>query len=337
MSHTAVVILNYNGEKLLRQFLPSVVLHSRNAEVIVADNGSSDQSLETLKRDFPAVKIIALDKNYGFCGGYNRALKQVVADYYVLLNSDVEVTANWLDPIQNLLNADANVAAVQPKILSYSQKHLFEYAGAGGGYIDALGFPFCRGRIFDYVEEDKGQYNDTKEIFWATGACLAIRADAYHQFNGLDEDFFAHMEEIDLCWKQHRSGKKVMYCGASTVYHLGAGTLGYRNPGKTYLNFRNGLFLIYRHFDPAELFWKLPVRMILDWIAGVMFLVKGDSAHFLAVARAHLHFISALSRERRKRSRLRDHFPTYSRFAIYGGSVVFDFFVRGRRRITPNQ
>lgn len=337
MSHTAVVILNYNGEKLLRQFLPSVVLHTHNAEVIVADNGSTDHSLEILKQEFPSVKIIALDNNYGFCGGYNRALKQVVADYYVLLNSDVEVTAQWLEPITKMLDADTNVAAVQPKILSYNQKHLFEYAGAGGGYIDALGFPFCRGRVFDYVEEDKGQYNDTKDIFWATGACLAIRADAFHQFNGLDEDFFAHMEEIDLCWKQHRTGKKVMYCGASTVYHLGAGTLGYRNPGKTYLNFRNGLFLVYRHFDPTELIWKLPLRIVLDWVAAVMFLVKGEGSHFLAVGRAHKHFAASLSRERRKRRLLHENYPTYSRSAIYSGSVVFDFFIRARRRITPNQ
>jgi GT2 family glycosyltransferase len=333
MSHTAVVILNYNGEKLLRQFLPSVVLHSAPAEVIVADNGSTDSSLETLKQEFPSVKIIALDRNYGFCGGYNRALKQVVADYYVLLNSDVEVTANWLRPMQQLLDTNPGVAAVQPKILSYTQKHFFEYAGAGGGCIDAFGFPFCRGRIFDYVEEDKGQYNDTAEIFWATGACLVIRATAYHEFSGLDEDFFAHMEEIDLCWKQHRAGKKVMYCGASTVYHLGAGTLGYKKPAKTYLNFRNGLFLIYRHYDSPELFWKLPIRIILDWVAALMFLLKGEGAHFLAVGRAHVHFLGALGRERKKRHLLRRQYPAYSRAGIYSGSVVFDYFVRRRRKI----
>jgi GT2 family glycosyltransferase len=337
MSHTAVVILNFNGEKLLQQFLPSVLRHSENAEVIVADNGSTDRSLEILKNEFPSVKIIALKKNFGFCGGYNRALKQVVADYYVLLNSDVEVTANWLEPIQRTLDSDADVAAVQPKILSYSQRNLFEYAGAGGGYIDALGFPFCRGRIFDYVEQDRGQYNDTVEIFWATGACLAIRADAYHKFGGLDEDFFAHMEEIDLCWKQHRDGKKVMYCGNSTVFHLGAGTLGYKNPRKTYLNFRNGLFLIYRHLDTVELLWKLPGRIILDWLAGLMFLTKGEWSHVMAVGRAHLHFIGKLGRERKKRHTLHKKYPEYSRSSILHGSVVFDYFVLRRKKLTVNQ
>lgn len=283
MSHTAVVILNYNGENLLKQFLPSVIQHSGNAEVIVADNGSTDDSVRVLETQFPAIRVIKLGHNYGFCGGYNRALKQVQADYYVLLNSDVEVTPAWLTPMVDLLDKNNGMATVQPKILSYSKRNHFEYAGAAGGLIDSFGYPFCRGRIFDFAEEDHGQYNDIRPVFWSTGACMVIRAEVYHRFNGLDEDFFAHMEEIDLCWKIHRAGQKVMYCGQSTVYHLGAGTLNYLSPRKTYLNFRNGLFLVYRHFSTAELLIKFPLRIGLDWLAALVFLLKGQSDHGKAV------------------------------------------------------
>jgi GT2 family glycosyltransferase len=240
MTKLAVVILNFNGENLLRQFLPSVIQYSPQAEIVVADNGSTDDSVALLKKEFPTVRTLILDKNYGFCGGYNRALKQVRADVYVILNSDIEVTSNWLTGPLGLLEKDKSIAAVQPKVLSYKQKNKFEYAGAAGGFIDAFGYPFCRGRVFDHVEEDRGQYNDEQEIFWASGACLIIRSTAFHQFNGFDEDFFAHMEEIDLCWKINRSNQKTFYCGRSTVYHLGAGTLAYDNPRKTFLNFRNG-------------------------------------------------------------------------------------------------
>ena len=248
MSRTAIVILNYNGEKLLPQFLPSVLQHSADAEIIVADNASSDQSIALLKKNFPKIRLIQLDENYGFCGGYNRALRQIHADYYVLLNSDVEVTAHWLTSMTQLLDSHPGIAAVQPKILSYHQKEKFEHAGAGGGFIDSLGYPFCRGRIFDHIEEDTGQYNDELPVFWCSGACMMIRSEAYHAFGGFDEDFFAHMEEIDLCWKLHRTNQSVYYCGKSTVYHVGAGTLGYGNPRKIFLNFRNGLALIYKHF-----------------------------------------------------------------------------------------
>jgi GT2 family glycosyltransferase len=336
MSHTAVVILNYNGEKLLPQFLPSVIQHSANAEVIVADNASTDQSILVLRQQFPTVRVIKLDKNYGFCGGYNRALQHVNADYYVLLNSDVEVTDRWLDPVISLLDRDPTVAAVQPKILSYTKRNLFEYAGAGGGYIDAYGYPFCRGRVFENVEEDLGQYNDVKEIFWATGACLVVRSDVFATFR-LDEDFFAHMEEIDLCWKIHRTGKKVMYCGHSHVYHLGAGTLSYANPNKTYLNFRNGLFLIYRHFSLASMLFRFPVRIGLDWVAALTFLLKGKADHFKAVCRAHWGFLKAFRRETRKRVMLHRHYPSYSASTVYQGSVVFDYYVRKKRTFTVDQ
>ncbi|HEY9044805.1 MAG TPA: glycosyltransferase family 2 protein [Ohtaekwangia sp.] len=333
MSRTAVVILNYNGEKLLQQFLPSVITHSAEAEIIVADNGSADGSIALLEKEFPSVRIIRLDQNYGYCGGYNRALQMVDADYYVLLNSDIEVTSGWLSPLIHLLDTQPAIAAVQPKILSYHSKHLFEYAGAAGGYIDILGYPFCRGRVFDYVEEDKGQYNDTRQIFWATGACLMIRAKAYHQFQGLDEDFFAHMEEIDLCWKLQRDGQQIYYCGASTIYHVGAGTLGYDNPRKTYLNFRNGLFLIFKHFDAGELLYKLPFRIVLDWVAAIMYLLKGKTSNGIAVWKAHRDFIYSIGREREKRKTLHARYPSYTRTTVYPGLVIADFFLRGKRKI----
>lgn len=331
MSRTAVVILNYNGEKLMRQFLPSVTAYSGDAEVIVADNGSTDGSLAMLQQEFPQVRTICLPKNYGFCGGYNESLKQVKADYYVLLNSDVEVTPDWLRPMTTLLDTHPDIAAVQPKILSYHKKNLFEYAGAGGGYIDAFGYPFCRGRIFDTVEEDQGQYNDDRSIFWATGACMVIRSEVYHQFGGLDEDFFAHMEEIDLCWKIHRTGKKIYYSGSSTVYHVGAGTLGYDSPRKTYLNFRNNLTLLLKHFDTRELSWKLPFRFLLDWLASIVFFLKGKPKNGWAIIEAQWYFITHLSMNLKKRRALRKDYPTYDRSAVYKRLLIVDYQL-GKRK-----
>lgn len=333
MSHTAVVILNYNGEKLLQQFLPSVLEFSKEAEIIVADNASSDRSIDFLKINFPTVRLVLLDQNYGFCGGYNRALKEIRADYYVLLNSDIEVTPGWLVPLVKLLNDNHSVAAVQPKILSYHQKNKFEHAGAGGGFIDSLGYPFCRGRIFDHIETDEGQYNDEREIFWATGACMVIRSEAFHKFEGFDEDFFAHMEEIDLCWKLHRVNQKIYYCGKSFVYHIGAGTLGYGSPKKTYLNFRNGLSLIYKHFSAAELIYKLPLRLILDWIASVAFLLKGEIGNSRAVLKAHFDFFRNIRRDSAKRKKIQHVSSRYSRKGIRRGLIVFDYYVRGKKKI----
>jgi GT2 family glycosyltransferase len=337
MSHTAVVILNFNGEKLLQQFLPSVIAHSKEAEVIVVDNGSADNSVRMLREQFPEVRVIVLDNNYGFCGGYNRALKMISADYFVLLNSDVEVTANWLTPMIRLMDFNPRIGALQPKILSYHNKSVFEYAGAGGGYIDALGYPFCRGRILSTVEEDQHQYDDTLPIFWATGACLMIRSKFYHEFEGLDEDFFAHMEEIDLCWKIQRTGALIFYCGSSTVYHLGAGTLGYNSPRKTYLNFRNGLSLITKHLDTFELMWKLPLRVGLDWVAAAMFLSKGQWQHGVAVAKAHAHYVVSLGKTLKKRYELRKQYRTYPRNTIYPGLVVVSYFLQGKKTFSGFQ
>ena len=328
MTKIAVVILNYNGEKFLRKFLPSVVEHSASAEVIVADNGSTDASREILRKEFPGVRLLELDQNYGFCGGYNRALRQIDASYYVLLNSDIEVTPGWIDPIVNLLDNHADIDAVQPKILSYYNKHEFEYAGAAGGFVDSLGYPYCRGRIFTKIEPDAGQYDDERQIFWATGACLFIRAETFHKFGGFDESFFAHMEEIDLCWKINRTPKKVYYCGKSVIYHVGAGTLGYGHPRKTYLNFRNGLALIYKHFDSTELVYKIPARLILDWLAAFIYLAKGKPKHTLAVLKAHAHFLKRLPENRAKRQAIRRQYPTYSRASIHTGLIIVDYYLK---------
>lgn len=330
----AVVILNYNGEKLLRQFLPSVIQHASGADVIVADNFSTDTSLDVLRREFPSVKVIPLDHNYGFCGGYNRALAQVRADYYVLLNSDVEVTPGWLGPLQALMEGNPSVAAVQPKILSYRDKRYFEYAGAGGGFIDSLGYPFCRGRVFDHVEEDIGQYDDERPVFWSSGACMMIRSTAFHAQGGFDEDLFAHMEEIDLCWKLNRGGSQVFYCGKSHVYHLGAGTLGYQSPRKTYLNFRNGLSMIYKHFNPGELPYKLPLRMALDWVAALVFLLKGEGRNCTSVFRAHADFIGRIPQLRKKRRAIRQKAPSYPKTRIHPGLIILDYYFRKRRSVT---
>lgn len=331
MSRTAVVILNYNGEKLLQKFLPSVIQHSYQAEIIIADNNSSDSSVFFVQQSFPEVRVIRLDQNYGFCGGYNRALNQVEADYYVLLNSDIEVTTGWLTPMIRLLDANPTIVAVQPKVLSYHNKSKFEHAGAAGGFIDALGYPFCRGRVFDFIEDDRGQYNDEREIFWATGACLMIRAAVFKKFGGFDEDFFAHMEEIDLCWKLHRAGQKVFYSGTSTIYHVGAGTLDYSSPKKIYLNFKNGLSLLVKHLRTGELFYKLPLRILLDWVAAFKFLLQGQPQNFGAVIRAHYNFLLDLNRDLIKRRAIQRTYPSYSDTMIYKGVVAVDYFLKGKK------
>jgi GT2 family glycosyltransferase len=334
MTKTAVVILNYNGEKFLRQFLPSVIQHSDNASIVVADNCSTDRSLTILKDEFPTVRVIELKENYGYCGGYNRALRQVDAEYFVLLNSDIEVTAGWLNAMEQLFDRNPNIQAMQPKVLSFHNKSLFEYAGAAGGFIDILGYPFCRGRIFNHVETDNGQYNDEREVFWATGACLMIRSSAYSTFGGLDEDLFAHMEEIDLCWKINRSGGKVFYCGKSTVYHVGAGTLAYENPRKTYLNFRNGLVMIYKHFTSVELYTKIPIRLALDWLAAMVFLFTGKGQHARAVLNAHNDFFKNLGVSRKKRHVIQTAYPDYPRTNIHPGLIIFDYYFRRKKTTT---
>ncbi|MBX2957337.1 MAG: glycosyltransferase family 2 protein [Cyclobacteriaceae bacterium] len=331
MNKVSVVILNYNGERLLKQFLPSVVDYTPNATIIVVDNGSTDQSLAVLK-NFPSVEVIQLEKNFGFCGGYNVALRKINTPYYVLLNSDIEVTQGWLEPIIRLLESRPDIAAVQPKILSFHAKDQFEYAGAGGGFIDALGYPFCRGRIFNYTEKDHGQYNDTSEVFWASGACLVIRSEVYHALGGLDETFFAHMEEIDLCWKIHRMGKKVYYYGESTVFHVGAGTLSRTNPRKTYYNFRNGLSLIYKHLPSNQLWYKLPFRIMLDITAALKFILEGHGKDGIAVLKALIDFLKVISSTHKQREKIRSRYP-FSTQNVFKGLIIVDYYLRGKKVI----
>lgn len=330
MTRTAVVILNYNGLQWLREFLPPVIQHSGGARIIVADNNSNDGSATAVAKEFPQVELIRIPVNKGFCGGYNFALAQVDSEYFVLLNSDVLVTAGWIDPVIRLMDQDPQIGAVQPKILSYHRRDEFEYAGAAGGFVDALGYPFCRGRIFNTLEKDKGQYNDTRPVFWATGACLFIRSGLFTQMGGLDEDFFAHMEEIDLCWRLNRAGFGVYYQGESHVYHVGGGTLSASNPRKTYYNFKNGLSLIYKNMRTAQLAWKFPLRVVLDWVAALKFLAEGSPADFAAVLKAHVHFFLGLRREVGKRRSLARQFP-FATAANYRGLIVWDYFVRKKR------
>ena len=291
MAKLSVVILNWNGRHHLERFLPSVVCHSSNeAEVVVADNGSKDDSLAWLRLNYPEVRVVKLDKNYGFADGYNLALQQVEAEYVVLLNSDVEVTPHWLEPMQAYMDAHPEVAACQPKIRAERNKAYFEYAGASGGYLDCYGYPFCRGRIFDVVEKDEGQYDDIAPIFWATGAALFIRLKDYQEAGGLDGRFFAHMEEIDLCWRLRSRGRGIVCIPQSVVYHVGAATLKKENPRKTFLNFRNNLLMLYKNLPEGELKKVLFIRGLLDWVAAFVFLLKGDGKNARAVLRARKEF-----------------------------------------------
>ena len=290
MKQTAVVILNYNGAGMLRRFLPSVIEYSPEASIYVADNGSSDESCDVVRNEFPAVKLMVLDHNYGFAEGYNRALAQVDEEYAVLLNSDVEVTRGWLSPMTQFLDSNPEVAACQPKLLSFKQKDFFEYAGAAGGFIDKWGYTFCRGRIFNTVERDSGQYDDTTDVFWATGAALMIRNEVYKNNGGLDGRFFAHMEEIDLCWRLRSRGYKIACVPQSHVYHVGGATLKKENPQKTYLNFRNNLLMIYKNAPDCQLKKIMLFRKVFDNVAALKFLASGDYAAFKAVRKARRDF-----------------------------------------------
>ncbi len=299
----AIVILNWNGEALLKRFIPFVLEYSPNAEVIVADNDSSDGSVQLVEEHFPAVRVIQNKSNGGFAKGYNDALKEVEADIYCLLNSDVEVTPNWLPPVLDLFRQDPDIAIIQPKILDLRRKDHFEYAGAAGGFIDMLGYPFCRGRIFQAIEKDEGQYNDIREVFWATGACMFIRKEIFHDLGGFDEDYFAHQEEVDLCWRAHNKGHKVVYVGTSHVYHLGGSTLSNMNPRKTYLNFRNSLFSITKNLPRKRAFPIILFRLLLDGIAALRFILQFNFSHSWAILRAHLSYYRQLKKMQAKREK----------------------------------
>ncbi len=332
MRRIAVVILNYNGKKLLEQFLPSVTKYTSSllADIIVADNASLDDSLTFLKENYPSIGIISLNKNYGFSAGYNLALEHLDHEYAVLLNSDVEVTENWLEPLVSYLDFHKDVVAAQPKILSYRSKDSFEYAGAAGGYIDKNAYPFCRGRIFQTVEKDAGQYDEVKQIFWASGACLFIRLQGYHDAGGLDPSFFAHQEEIDLCWRLALQGKKIVCIPYSVIYHLGGATLNAENPKKTYLNFRNNLLLIYKNVPEKRLKKILFVRFFMDALAAFSFLLKGDFSNAGAVVRAHKNFYKLKPQYKSVRENIQPLNRLVEESAlIYPRNIVMDYYFHG--------
>ncbi len=330
-AHTSVVILNWNGLRFLQDFLPSVVAHSGNCEIIVADNASTDGSIAFIQANFPQVRIIQHPENYGFCEGYNKALQQVEAKYYVLLNSDVAVPENWTVPLLELMESDENIAVCQPKISAQQHPDFFEYAGAGGGMIDTLGYPFCRGRLFETLEEDTGQYNDVREIFWATGACMFVRANVFHGLGGLEPAFFAHMEEIDFCWRAKNAGYKIMYNGHSQVFHVGGGTLHKSNPRKTFLNFRNGFAMLYKNLPSNELIPTLTLRLILDWMAALRMIMAGQTKDAKAVLDAHADLLrhSSYWGSQRKKQLKADNFPKLT--GVYKGSIVWEYFIRQKR------
>ncbi len=323
----AVVILNWNGKAFLNQFLPGVLRSEYdNLQVIVGDNASTDDSVAFLQQNFPTVQIIKNDQNYGFAGGYNKVLERVEADYYVLLNSDVEVTPNWIKPVIALMESDPTIAAAQPKIKSQLHKSQFEYAGAAGGYLDIYAYPFCRGRLFNVYEEDQGQYEEQSEVFWASGAAFFIKSKNWKETGGLDADLFAHMEEIDLCWRLKNLNYKVMYCPDAEVYHVGGGTLQTENPFKTYLNFRNNLIIMQKNLPVGDAIFRISIRMCIDFIAWWHFLLSGKPKFTLAVSRGHWHFITFIFKTNQKRQTTQ--IPYTEHTGVYNNSVVWAFFIK---------
>ncbi|WP_316788411.1 glycosyltransferase family 2 protein [Pedobacter frigoris] len=323
----AVVILNWNGHALLEKFLPSVVKSIYgNLQLIVGDNASTDGSVAFVRENYPNIRIIENDHNYGFAEGYRKLLEQVDADYYVLLNSDVEVPENWIQPVIDQMQSDPMIAAAQPKIKWQKDKTQFEYAGAAGGYLDLHGFPFCKGRLFDTVEPDHQQYNQAGEIFWASGAALFIKSKQWKEVGGLDPDFFAHMEEIDLCWRLKNLGYKIVYCPDAEVYHVGGGTLNANNPYKTYLNFRNNLIILQKNLPLADAYSRVFIRMCLDFIAWIHFLVQGKTDFAFAVNKAHWHFLKSLSTNAKKRTAKQISFSKHT--GQYPSSIVYAYFIK---------
>lgn len=329
----AIVILNWNGKAFLEKFLPYVLNTTyTNKRIIVADNASTDDSLVFLNNNYPSVEIIKNEANFGFAKGYNVALAKVDADYYVLLNSDVEVTAGWIEPVISLMETGGSIAACQPKILSYHDKTMFEYAGAAGGWIDKFGYPFARGRIFDSCEKDNGQYNTAQPCAWASGAALFIKTKAWHLIGGFDDYFFAHQEEVDLCWRLQLSGYTIFAQPASVVYHVGGGTLPKGNSRKTFLNFRNNLIMLYKNLRWQQALWKIPVRMLLDAVAAWKGLLGGDGGYFIAILKAHLHFKYWLFFG--KRPRLVTRVNNADLPGVYRGCIVWDYFIKKKRRFS---
>lgn len=335
MKKVAVVILNWNGVKMLEDYLPSVIRSiPEYAEVILADNASTDNSVDFVKKQYPNIKIIVNKINGGFAKGYNDALKDLNHEYLVLLNSDIETPNKWVEPVINFMENNPNVGAAMPKILQLKKKSHFEYAGAAGGYIDKWGFPFCRGRIFEELEEDNGQYNDNKEIFWATGACMFVRNDIYKNLGGLDEFFFAHMEEIDFCWRIQRYGYKVYAIGNSHVYHLGGGTLKKINPKKTFLNFRNNLLMLIKNHPSKNFILRIIQKLILDGIASIKFLFEGKPNHAFSVIKAHFSVYVNLNKFLKIRKKLKTELVKEEVIKIYPRLIIWDFFKKRKKKFS---
>lgn len=322
----AIVILNWNGKELLEQFLPSVVSYSKEATIYIADNASTDDSITFVKENYPNIIIIQNKENGGYAKGYNDALQHITTDVFCLLNSDIEVTRNWLVPIIETFKSDTNISAIQPKILDYKDNSKFEYAGAAGGFIDKYGYPYCRGRIFDSIETDTGQYNDTIDIFWASGACFFIKSHVFHKLNGFDETYFSHQEEIDLCWRIQNAGYQIKYVGPSTVYHVGGATLTTQNPKKTFLNFRNSLFNLVKNTPKNKGLGLIFTRLCLDGLAGVKYIFDLKPLHTLAIIKAHFSFYIHLSRmlkKREKTAKKNKYFQTKS--------IVWDYYISNKK------
>ncbi len=330
LPQVAIVILNWNGRAFLSKFLPGVLQSSYpNKRLIVADNASTDDSISFLQQHFPQVEIISNEKNEGFAKGYNSALKKVNSDYYVLLNSDVEVAQNWIGPVIALMESDPKIAACQPKLLSYNQPSFFEYAGACGGWIDRFGYPFTRGRIFETCEEDKGQYDKASPCFWATGAAMFVRAQVFHELGGFDEYFFAHQEEIDLCWRMHAAGYSVYVEPASVVYHVGGGTLPKGNSRKTYLNYRNNMILLHKNLPMAKKLWIIPVRIMLNGIAALKGVLGGNPGYLIAIAKAHRHYIAWIFTKKKTTKAQKISLENIAGF--YKGNLLWDYFIRKKK------
>ena len=334
MQKVAVVLLNYNGKHFLEKFLPGVVRYSPDCEIVVADNHSTDGSVDYIKNHFPQVKLILFSTNKGFCKGYNDALKEVQAEYYILLNTDVEVTEGWVDPVIRFMEADERIAVCQPKILAYHNKSLFEYAGAAGGYIDKYGYPFCRGRIFDTVEEDRGQYDDSRPVFWATGACFFIRAADFHRAGGFDERFFAHMEEIDLCWRLLNEGRLIYYVKDSAVYHVGGGALPKSNPFKTFLNFRNNLLMLHKNLPRKALRSRLPLRMLLDYAALIKYMIGGKFGMAQAILKAHLDFLRKINKKKQQLRPTKLPEKRFNHRIIFPAALFAVYFLEGKKHFS---
>jgi hypothetical protein len=332
---TAVVILSYNGTKWHELFLPKIVDEAHTGyEVIVADNASTDDTLQYVQTNFPSVKTIQIPVNHGFANGYYEALKQVTAKYYILLSADFEVTEGWFPPLHTAMERDELLAACQPKIRYWRDRELFEYAGAGGGFIDNLGYLFCRGRIFNDLEKDNGQYNDNIEVFWASGGCFVVRAALYHKVGGLDKDLYAHMEEVDICWRLKNAGYKIGYVGSSLVYHVGGSVISYGSPQKLYYNFRNNLILLMKNEKGSRLLWLFPLRFVLDGIAGLQLLLKGQFKHTFIIVKAHFHFYRHAGKWLRRRRENKRLITRRNTEGMYPQSIIVKYFLQGKKKFT---